>query len=196
MPINHSSAAATSDSSILRVLFDAVVFSALSDNGAFQVMEVSEREQSVHELSWDLKGVSLVFLIVFIVTNIIVMLNLLIAFISDIFDKVLEMKIYTDYVEQCKLMREVEEMCAFDLRFPIFRKCFQEGESQQRYIHICKPAPTNVIGSNNLWEGRMKEIKDKITDSHKMITGEQKELTAELNTRIAEVQKKMEKRQL
>ena len=43
-------------------------------------------------------------------------------------------------------------------KFLTFHK--KKGNVYMRYIHICKNV--DQIGSNKLWEGRLKEIKDNI----------------------------------
>ena len=75
-------------------------------------------------------GNTIIFLIFMIAClfQLIIMLNLLIAIISDIFDKVQENKTASDCKERCALMLEVEENFRTNLK----------DKSDVKYIHICR----------------------------------------------------------
>ena len=71
---------------MFKTLAESIIFSSLSDTAAFLVMEKEVEFDLEYEFSWGMKAFSLLFFIIFVLSNIVVMLNLLIAVISDIFD--------------------------------------------------------------------------------------------------------------
>jgi len=85
---------------------------------------------------------SLVFLVV--------MLNLLIAIISDTFDQVMLNQYATSRKEHCKMMLEIESL----LMFNVTRKVFKPN---RQYLHICKYYK-KVAGEGPEWEGKLKQI--------------------------------------
>jgi hypothetical protein len=103
---------------------------------------------------------------VFIVFVLVVMLNLLIAIISDTYEKVKEKEVAQFRFEKANLIVEYEEM----LRFVGLHRFFAVDA---KWIHVLRSAE----GSNGTkaWGGRMVEFKD-------CVTGLQTNLNAQLET--------------
>jgi hypothetical protein len=71
------------------------------------------------------------------------MLNLLIAVISDTFDKVQDKKQSSDCKERCNLMIEIEEIIQF------FRTKEDIEKEEKKYIHICRYQSISDGGDDN-----------------------------------------------
>jgi hypothetical protein len=87
--------------------------------------------------------------------QLIIMLNLLIAVISDTFDKVQENKTSSDCKERCALMIEVEEFFLWN----------RTGKDKKRYVHLCRYQQINdeESGDQNQWLGKIRSLKSKIS---------------------------------
>ena len=96
--------------------------------------------------------VSGLFFNVFTVINIIVLLNLLIAVISDAYDNIQENEIPNDAIERCAMMREVE-----------YQRFWNKNKKDMKYVHlIIQSDCLKELIEGNEWEGKVRAIKQSI----------------------------------
>ena len=92
------------------------------------------------------------------------MLNLLIAIISDRFESVIELSISSDYKELCNLMREVEQLYMTFVK--PFQTCCKKRVDKDSYLHLVRYKKEiredDDYGVTQMWEGRVRAIKNKI----------------------------------
>ena len=114
--------------------------------------------------------------VVFIVTSLfqnIVMLNLLIAIISDTFDKVQEKQTALDCQERCKLMLDIEVLLYWN-----------RAKGKRQFIHICQylTAHNEETSETEQWMGKIRSLKQEIANIRE--TTEEKLHQMQKRTRI------------
>ena len=105
----------------------------------------------------------------------VVMLNLLIAIISDKFDNVYEQAQSSDCQEKCQLIIEFEE---FKLLFikPLKRLCSYSKEDGKKFLHLLRYEQESQEEDDNQdqWEGKIRAMKNKINKLDNTVTSSTK----------------------
>ena len=115
---------------------------------------------------------SRVLFMVFTLTVLVMMLNLLIAIISDTFERVIERKAAQFTKQQALLMCQMEEHALFG--YVIRRLFLSEERVEKGYLHILRPGKGEAEqGSEVQWQGRMRRLKDHTTEQ---VAGLKKEM--------------------
>jgi hypothetical protein len=90
---------------------------------------------------------------VYITVALIVMMNLLIAIISDTFERVIERQEAQFMKERASLLRDTETVLGGVLSV-------RTQPAQHRYLHVLVPEQEGPAGGSNAWSGRLRQMKD------------------------------------
>ena len=90
----------------------------------------------------------------------LVLLNLLIAIISDTYDHVLNTKESEDVLERLNLIREIQKY--YKVAVEYIQKAVENSQSIPGYIHFCTNAKLEMAEEVQYWEGKVKYLENSI----------------------------------
>ena len=125
------------------------------------------------------RPLSRLLLVFFLVVALIMMLNLLIAIISDTFERVIERKAAQFTKEQALLICEMERHLLFGRVVEFF--FLSDEQVQSGRLHVLRPKDTEMEhSSEQQWQGRMRRLKDHMTEQVSELKKEVKNMESKM----------------
>ena len=136
------------------------------------------------------------FFIAFTLFVLIMMLNLLIAIISDTFERVIERKQAQFTKEQALLLCQTEQHALFGF---LIRRWFLSPEQVENgFLHVLRLGKSDAEQSADAWQGRVRGLKDhtteKVADLEKKVEDEVKELKRQMDENGGELKRQMDEK--